>query len=165
MPLIGADLQLRMEIETFLYADAELLDAWELERWLELFDEDATYQVPGTGNPEGDPRTQLFLLTDDYTTLRSRVTRLMSKSAYAEQPRSRTRRLVTNVRVVSDEGELVRARADFLIVRAKWGETDTLVGEYHLVLRRHDHGFHFVERRAVLDNESLRPIGKIAIIV
>lgn len=32
----------RAEVEDFLYAEAELLDAWELDDWLALYTADAT---------------------------------------------------------------------------------------------------------------------------
>ena len=41
-----ADLLLRLEIENFLYAEAELLDNRRYEEWLDLFTEDCHYWMP-----------------------------------------------------------------------------------------------------------------------
>ena len=46
---------LKQQVEEFLYAEAALLDAWALDDWLLLFDEDAKYEVPCNDAPEGDP--------------------------------------------------------------------------------------------------------------
>ena len=80
-------------------AKAALLDEWKLEEWLELLTDDAIYQVPSTDAPEGDERNTLYLIADDALRIRSRVKQLLGKSAWAENPHSRTRRMITNVRV------------------------------------------------------------------
>ena len=41
----------RQQVEDFLYAEAALLDAWRLDDWLLLFDEDAKYEVPCNDAP------------------------------------------------------------------------------------------------------------------
>ena len=63
----------RQMIEEFLYEEAALLDEWRLDEWLELLTEDATYEVPSTDTPEGDPKTTLSLVADDIARIRARV--------------------------------------------------------------------------------------------
>jgi p-cumate 2,3-dioxygenase beta subunit len=60
----------RQTIEDFLYEEAALLDDWRLEAWLELLTEDATYEVPATDAPDGDPHSALFLVADDKVRIR-----------------------------------------------------------------------------------------------
>jgi p-cumate 2,3-dioxygenase subunit beta len=57
---------LRQRVEEFLYAEAALLDAWVLDDWLLLFDEDAKYEVPCNDAPDGDPARDLMLIDDNY---------------------------------------------------------------------------------------------------
>src|SRR4029434_8027032 len=83
----------RATIEDFLYEEAALLDEWRLREWLELLTEDATYEVPSTDAPDGDARTTLFIIADNIERIRSRVNQLLGKSAWAENPRSRTRQI------------------------------------------------------------------------
>ena len=45
----------RQQVEDFLYAEAALLDGWQLDDWLRLFDEDAKYEVPCNDATDGDP--------------------------------------------------------------------------------------------------------------
>jgi p-cumate 2,3-dioxygenase beta subunit len=155
----------RAMIEDFLYEEAALLDEWRLREWLELFTEDATYEVPATDTPDGDPRTTLALIADDMTRLRSRVEQLLGKSAWAENPRSRTRRLVSNVRLRQVEGDSIRATANFAVYRMRYEQMDTYVGRYEYVLVQRDGTLKIRARKAILDLEALRPHGKVSIIV
>src|SRR6202161_423779 len=103
----------RQEVEDLLYHEAALLDEWRLEEWLELLTADALYQGPPAHNPEGDARNTLFIIADDAPRIRSRVKQLLGKSAWAENPPSRTRRLITNVRVLGTDGENILVTANF----------------------------------------------------
>ena len=155
----------RAEVEEFLYEEAALLDAWHLREWLDLLTDDATYEVPSTDAPDGDPRTSLFLVADDHERIRSRVTQLLGKTAWAENPRSRTRRLITNVRILGADGDTIRITANFAVYRMRAEQVDTYVGRYEHTLVRRDGGLRIRHRRAILDLEALRPHGKISIIL
>jgi len=140
------------EIEEFLIYEAALLDEWRLEEWLALM------------TPEVH-RDTLFLIADDRRTLASRVRQLLSGITWAENPRSRTRRLITNVRLLAAEGGEVRATANFAVWRFQHEHADVYVGRYVHVLVRGPSGLLFRERRAVLDLETLRPHGKLSFIL
>ena len=155
----------REQIEDFLYDEAALLDEWRLDEWLELLTDDASYYVPSTDTPDGDHRTTLFLIADDAVRLRSRVKQLMGKSAHAETPRSRTRRLISNVRVREREGETIQVTANFVVYRMRYELMDTYVGRYEYTLVQRDETLKIKERRAILDLEALRPHGKVSIIL
>ncbi len=153
------------EVEQFLYYEAALLDEWRLDEWLTLFTDDARYLVPSTDHPETDPRETLGLIADDMVRLRGRVERLQSRRAHREFPWSRTRRLVTNVRVVGMDGADALVTASFLVYRVRGGHLDPLVGQYQYRLARADGQLRIRERRAQLDLEALSPHGTVSIIV
>jgi p-cumate 2,3-dioxygenase beta subunit len=155
----------RSEVEDLLYNEAALLDDWRLEEWLELLTEDAIYQVPPTDVPEGDARNTLFIIADDAVRIRSRVKQLLGKFAWAENPHSRTRRMISNVRVVGTEGENILVTANFAVHRMRYESVDTYIGHYEYKLIRADKLLKIRERRAILDNEALRPHGKISFIL
>src|ERR1700674_334531 len=115
----------RQEVEDFLYREAALLDEWRLDEWLEMLTDDAIYQVPSTDAPEGDARNTLYIIADDALRIRSRVKQLLGKLAWAENPHSRTRRMITNVRVVGLEGENILATANFVVYRMRYESVDT----------------------------------------
>ena len=153
------------EVEAFFFQEAALLDEWRLEEWLELFTEDARYVVPVTDAREGDLRETLSIINDDIARLRGRVERLKSRHAHREFPWSRTRRLITNVRVTETAQEEMRVTASFLVYRIRSGHVDPLVGRYDYTLRRVGGTLKLAYRKATLDLESLQPHGTISIIL
>src|SRR6266849_11098319 len=116
----SSEIPSRNEVEDLLYREAALLDEWRLEEWLELLTDDAVYQVPPTDVPEGDSRNTLFIIADDAVRIRSRVKQLLGKSAWAENPHSRTRRMIANVRVIGLDGENILATANFAVHRMRY---------------------------------------------
>ena len=155
----------RQEVEDLLYREAALLDEWKLEEWLQMLTDDAIYQVPSTDAPEGDARNTLYIIADDALRIRSRVKQLLGKSAWAENPHSRTRRMITNVRVPGADGDGILATANFAVHRMRYEVVDTYVGRYEYKLARFGNELKIRERIAILDNEALRPHGKISFIL
>jgi p-cumate 2,3-dioxygenase subunit beta len=159
------ELPSRTEVEDLFYNEAALLDEWRLEEWLALLTDDAIYQVPPTDVREGDPRKTLFIIADDAFRIRSRVKQLLGKSAWAENPHSRTRRIISNVRVLGSDAKGILVTANFALYRMRYESVDTYVGRYEYKLVRIGSELRIRERRAILDNESLRPQGKISFIL
>ena len=156
---------LRQQVEDFLYAEAALLDAWALDEWLQLFDEDAKYEVPCNDAPDGDPARDLMLIDDNYVRLAARVTRLDSRRAHREYPHSRTNHQVFNVRVQDVSAEELSVTASFTVWRFRPGRTSCYVGQYRYRLRRSDSGFRIALKRAELDMTDLRSVADVAIIL
>ncbi len=162
----------RAEVEDFLFHEAELLDAWETEQWAELYTEDALYEVtsPACENPAGaDARNTLFLISDRIDRIRGRAIRLTKKTAHAEYPRSKTRHMISNVRVLGgggDEGgEETRARANFAVFRTKEDTSTIYMGEAFFTLVQTDGGTRIRHKRCVLDLNSLYNQGRLTIIL
>ena len=155
----------RQQVEDFLFEEAALLDEWRLDEWLALFETSATYEVPTTDRPNADPQRSQYYVWDNYELLTARVKRLKSKHAHAENPHSRTRRLVTNVRVGESSDSSLDVRAAFLIYKIRDGNVDQFVGRYEHTLAANGEGLKFRKRRAVLELEVLRPGGRLSFIL
>lgn len=156
----------REAVEDFLYREAALLDAWDLDGWMELLSDDARYLVPPNDVPDGDPDTTLFIIADDIDRIRGRVKRLKSRDAHAEFPRSRTRRLITNVRILEQGAAELTVAANFSVHRfRRGGKGGEYVGQYIFRLRITDDGFRIAERRAILDAEELGGLGAVSFIL
>lgn len=156
---------LARKAESFLYHEAALLDEWRLEEWLALQAADVHYRVPPLDLPNAAPGEALYLIDDDRQRLESRVRQLMGKTAWAETPRSRTRRLITNVRVTSVDGDAITTSANFAVWRFQFDNTDVYVGRYEHTLVQSDEGLRVRQRKVILDIESLRPHGRISFIL
>jgi p-cumate 2,3-dioxygenase beta subunit len=153
-------------VEDFLYREAALLDAWELDAWMELLTEDARYLVPPNDVPDGEPETTLFIIADDIERIRGRVKRLKSRDAHAEFPRSRTRRFITNVRILYQDETNVTVTANFSVHRfRRGGKNGEYIGHYIYHLRIVEGAFKIAERHAVLDAEELGALGAVSFIL
>jgi p-cumate 2,3-dioxygenase subunit beta len=156
----------RERVEDFLYAEADLIDSWKLNEWLALFDEErGSFYMPSTDAPESNHKEALYLIADNMTRLRSRVTQLLSGLTWSENPRSRLRHLITNVRITGTEGDAVLVKANFVVYRMRFEKIDPYIGKYHYKLLPRDGTFKILERRVILDLEALRPHGKVSFIV
>jgi p-cumate 2,3-dioxygenase beta subunit len=156
----------RTEVEDLLYREAALLDEWRLEEWLQLLTDDAAYYVPPNDRPEGDPRSTLFILADDIVRIRERVKRLMSPECHAEYPHSRTRRLISNVRVVGEKDGVVTVAANFVCHRfRRYERVREYVGSYRYLLKRVGNDLKIKERRVVIDAHELGSLGSVSFIL
>ncbi len=155
----------RDELEDFLYAEAALLDAWRLDEWLALFVEGARYFIPPAGaEDDADPSTTLFYVADDYHRLCERVKRLKKRTAHAEFPRSRCRRMVSNVRVVEGDAARFTLTSNFVTWRSKLGVTDTFFGHHLYEMTRVDGALRILTKKTFLDQDDIRDQGKVSII-
>jgi p-cumate 2,3-dioxygenase subunit beta len=156
----------RQQVEDFLYEEAALLDAWRLDDWLALMTDDAVYQVPSNDRPNADPKDTLFIVADDINRIRARVTRLKKKDAHAEDPRSRTRRLLTNVRILESSGSALNVEANFSVTRFRRNDgIRTYIGHYRYELRIEGGRLKIARREAVIDSMELGALGSISFIL
>ena len=154
----------RADIEDFLFHEAALLDAWRLDDWLALLTDDATYRVPSNDAPNADPAAALFTIADDMHRLRGRVTRLKDPHAHAEFPPSRTRRLISNVRILERQPLLVEA--NFIVHRFRANESvRQYVGRYRYGLVVQDGKLKIKSREAILDAMELGSLGAVSFIL
>lgn len=156
----------RADVEDFLYHEAALLDAWKLDEWLGLLTEDAGYYVPSNDAPRSNHRDALYTIADDIRRIRARVKRLKDTEAHAEFPHSRTRRMITNVRITGRDGDLLAVAANFTVYRFRRGAPlREFVGHYHFRLRATADGLRIAERRVILDQTELGPLGAVSFIL
>jgi p-cumate 2,3-dioxygenase beta subunit len=156
----------RAEVEDFLYHEAALLDDWRLDAWEALLADDATYYVPPNDQLESDHRSTLFLVADDRERIRQRVIRINDPNCHAEYPKSRTRRMISNVRILSVDGDLVTVAANFVCYRfRRYERIREYVGSYRHVLRRAGDSFRIKERRVLIDAHELGNLGSVSFIL
>ncbi len=157
--------ELRLEIEEFLYHEAWLLDEGRLYEWVDLFTEDARYWMPvreviqgrESGIPEeGELAQPLF--DDDKNFLLMRVKRLDTGLAHAEQPRSRTRHLISNIWVddADGSGDEIRVYSNFLVFQSRLERSEHFfLGKREDRLRKVDDQWKIAHRKIVLDHTLL----------
>jgi 3-phenylpropionate/cinnamic acid dioxygenase small subunit len=164
------------EVEQFLYREARLLDERRFNDWLGLLADDIRYWMAARSNRyprrskaiaildpdryvEDDlPRDdELALLDENKQTLTSRVERLDTGMAWAEDPPSRTRHLITNIEIAPGQvpSEL-QVSSNFIVYRTRAEtEQDFYVGTRRDLLRRMDGEWKLAERKVILDQNVL----------
>ena len=155
--------EVQYDLEQFLYYDAALIDDRRFEDWLELLADDLEYWMPvrstrslgDEANEFAKPGESAFF-DDDKESMHQRVRKLFTGYAWAEDPPSRTRHAVSNVRVLSADGELVEVHCNFMVYRSRLASDEDLwVGRREDRLRRNGESFHIARRHLYLDHVSL----------
>lgn len=150
------------EIEQFLYREARLLDERRYTEWLDLFTDDVRYWMPlvstrDRGSREIANERELAYFDDNKQTLTLRVRRLYTGLAFAEEPPSRTRRIIANVevRVGSSPNELI-VNSNFIVYRTRLeSDTELFVGRREDTLQRLGDGWQIAKRTMILDQNVL----------
>ena len=155
------DLELQLEIEQYYYQEAELLDDHRYGEWLDLFSADTRYWMPTRANrllrdqdKEVSVEGEFALFDDNKKTLGWRVKQLESFTHWAENPRSRTRHLISNVRIAGTKAEGKYAvKSNFICYRNRLqDEVDIWAGERHDLLRRDEkQELRIASRKVLLD--------------
>jgi phthalate 3,4-dioxygenase subunit beta len=146
----------------FLVEEAALLDAADYAGWLDLLCEDIRYLMPvrvTTARGAG-PGTLAGMghFDEDMYALRKRVQRLATDHAWTEDPPSRTRHFVTNVRTFRAAASELRVQSALLLFRSRGDtrEADLLSAGRADLLRETADGLRLARREITADESVLR---------
>jgi 3-phenylpropionate/cinnamic acid dioxygenase small subunit len=104
-----------MKVDQFLYHEARLLDTGQLEAWLALFTEDATYWVP-LEKDQSSPLETSSIIHDDRTLLELRVKQARHPRAHARLPLARTVHQVGNIQILSENSSETRTASTLQVI-------------------------------------------------
>ncbi|WP_058910124.1 3-phenylpropionate/cinnamic acid dioxygenase subunit beta [Entomohabitans teleogrylli] len=153
-------LELHHRISQFLYHEAVLLDDWQFRDWLALLDDDLRYTMRTTVNAQTRDRRKgvqpptTWIFNDSKGQLERRIARLETGMAWAEEPPSRTRHMISNCQVDETSVPNVFAiRVNYLLYRSQKERDETFyVGTRFDKVRRADNDqWRLLERNIVLD--------------
>jgi 3-phenylpropionate/cinnamic acid dioxygenase small subunit len=155
----------REEVEQFLYHEADLLDTRRFDDWLELIADDIHYHMPirrnvkfgEQGRENTSSKNEISWFDEGKRTLAGRVRQINTGIHWCEEPFSRIRHIVTNVRVVGTEGDELRVNSNFFVWQNRLqDEVNLFVGAREDVLRRDpETGFKIAKRLILLDQNVL----------
>jgi 3-phenylpropionate/cinnamic acid dioxygenase small subunit len=138
-----------MNPEQFLYHEARLLDTQQLEAWLDLFTDDATYWVP-LEQGQKDPLETSSIIHDDRTLLELRVKQARHPRAHARLPLARTVHQVGNVLVVSEKASETTVASTLQVVEFRNEKQRVYGALVEHRLRRENGGFKIAHKRVDL---------------
>jgi benzoate/toluate 1,2-dioxygenase subunit beta len=139
----------REKVENFLYREARLMDEHAYDEWLSLWADDGLYWIP-CNDDDADPLKSVTIIYDDKTQLTARIDRLKSGSAWAQEPRSRMRRVVSNVEIGNEAGKELTVYSNFVLHELRRGKIDRFGGRSIHRLRLHDDSFKIVQKKVLL---------------
>jgi benzoate/toluate 1,2-dioxygenase subunit beta len=142
-----------MNVEQFLYHEARLLDTGQLEAWLDLFTDDATYWLP-LERDQKDPLETSSIIHDDRTLLELRVKQARHPRAHARQPLARTVHQVGNVMVVSEKDSEIRIASTLNLVEWRQEKQRIWGALVEHRLRRAGESFKIAHKRVDLVNSE-----------
>jgi biphenyl 2,3-dioxygenase beta subunit len=150
---------LQHEVEQFYYVEAALLDERRFAEWLDLLTSDVHYWMPIRRTVMNADLDQEFtkpgamaFFDDDKAMLEARVKKLATGYSWSEDPPSRTRHMIHNVRVLAVEGEELTVESNFHLYRTRLeSEEDSWIGRRRDHLRRVDGALRIAERHVFLD--------------
>lgn len=157
------------EAHQFLVNESYVLDAQRYDDWLEMLTDDISYNVPvrvTTARSAGfDTSPGMAHFDDDKYSLSLRVDRFATEHAWTEDPPSRLRHYVTNVRTfeTGNENELF-VQSAVLLFRSRGDnrEADFVSALREDVLRK-ESGILKLSRRLVILDESVVRMQNLAI--
>ncbi len=152
--------ELYQEVTDFLVYEAELLDSGRFREWFELLTEDIVYQMPVRVTRErragAEFSSEAWHLNETWDSLRTRVARLETDSAWAENPPSRTRRFITNIRIrPGHRADELNVVSNILPYRNQADSVHLLSAERHDVWRRVHDQWRLSRRLILLDQSTL----------
>ena len=155
-------LLLQYRVEQFYFTEARMIDERKFSAWLDLFTEDTRYLLPIHRNTASHEFTDslgdagLAHFDDDKDVLRKRVFRMSSGRAWAEDPPSIQRHLITNVQVSArDDGQL-EPRSSFQVHRYRMDrEVEVFTGTRVDMLRIAADSFLIASRTVYLDHTTV----------
>lgn len=159
------DVVLQHEVEQALFHEAALLDAHEYDAWLETLTDDVTYWMPIRNTRASTDVAHEFTalgegayFDEDRKMLEIRVEKRTNGYAWSEDPPSRTRHCISNVRIVEKNGPAeVTVASNMIVYRSRLDtDEDWWVGRRIDRLRKVDGRWKIARREIYLDQTVLK---------
>lgn len=161
-PIGGAEYA---EVLDVLHREARALDDARFDDWLGFLSVDVRYRMPVRLErmPKDGPGfvDDMDFYIENHSSLRTRVGRLQTEQAWAEQPGSRARHFLSNFEVRRGSphdgaSETFSVVSNFMVTRTRSDlPYDLFTGERRDVLRREDGELRLLERLILLDQTML----------
>jgi 3-phenylpropionate/cinnamic acid dioxygenase small subunit len=143
----------RKDVEAFLIDEASYLNEGKFSEWLDLFTEDACYWIP-SNKDHYDPNTHVSIIYDDKERLGERVWRLQSGLAYGQEPQSRTRHLISNIRILHQDDQAITVSSNFIMVELRRSIQTIYSGRFEHKLRINGNSWKIASKKVELINNN-----------
>jgi 3-phenylpropionate/cinnamic acid dioxygenase small subunit len=143
----------RHPIENSLYREARFMDEHAYDEWLALWTEDALYWVPANED-DIDPQRHVSIVYENKARLEDRIARLKSGAAYAQDPKSRLRRVNSNIEIKESENGELTVYSNFNLTALRRSRMETFAGCTIHTLRPEGDSFKIAYKKVMLINND-----------
>src|SRR3954452_24491333 len=141
------------QIQKFLYGEARLMDEHRYSDWLALWDDDGIYWVPC--NSEGtDPENEVAIIYDNHSRLTDRIARFESGTVMAQNPKTKMRRVVSNIEIAESNERETTVASNFLLIEVRQLQQIIWAGQSTHRLRMTADGFKIGFKKVILVNND-----------
>lgn len=143
----------RHQVESFLYREARLMDEHAYDEWLALWTDDGLYWIPSNAD-DIDPQRHVSIVYENKTRMEDRIRRLKSGAAYAQDPKSRLSRVISNVEITEGDNGAVTVQSVFNLTALRRSRMDTFAGRTTHTLRPDGNSFKIAFKKVGLINND-----------
>ncbi|WP_298431168.1 aromatic-ring-hydroxylating dioxygenase subunit beta [Ottowia sp.] len=139
------------DVTQFIYREARLQDEHQYDAWESLWTNDGVYWVPANGD-DIDPEQKMSIVYDNRSRIALRIRQYHTGKRFSQTPQSRLRRLVSNVEILSDDGQEIRAAANAMVFESQTRGDVVWASRNEYTLRREGDDLRMVLKKVMLVN-------------
>jgi 3-phenylpropionate/cinnamic acid dioxygenase small subunit len=153
MPMTPEQRATLEDVTQFIYREARLQDDHEYDAWESLWTDDGVYWVPANGDG-GDPEQVMSIIYDNRSRIALRIRQFHTGKRFSQTPRSRLRRLVSNIEVLREEADEILVTANAMVCESQMRGDFTWASRNEYLLRRDADGLRMARKTVVLVNNQ-----------
>lgn len=142
------------EVTQFIYREARLQDDHAYDEWEALWTDDGVYWIPANGEG-GDPEQEMSIVYDNRSRIALRIRQFQTGKRYSQTPKSRLRRIVSNVEILKNEGDELVVTSNAMVFESSARGDTVWASRNEYTLRREGENLRMARKKVVLvNNES-----------
>jgi 3-phenylpropionate/cinnamic acid dioxygenase small subunit len=141
------------DVTRFIYHEARLQDEHQYDNWEALWTDDGVYWVPANGD-DGDPERVMSIIYDNRSRIGLRIRQYHTGKRFSQTPRSRLRRLVSNIEVLEDDGQELKVGCNMMIFESQTRGDVLWAARTEYKLRRVDGDLRMALKKVSLVNNA-----------
>lgn len=139
------------DVTQFIYREARLQDEHAYDAWESLWTDDGVYWVPANGD-DIDPEQQMSILYDNRSRIALRIRQYHTGKRFSQTPKSRLRRLVSNIEVLADDGREIQAASNAMVFESQTRGDIVWASRNEYTLRREGDALRMARKKVMLVN-------------
>jgi len=153
MALSTEDRALLDEVTQFIYREARLQDEHAYDAWEALWTDDGVYWIPANGEG-GDPELEMSIVYDNRSRIALRIKQFHTGKRFSQTPRSRLRRLVSNIEILEQDALHIRVTSNAMVFESNRRGDRVWASRNEYKLRREGEGLRMAAKKVVLVNND-----------